>query len=402
MQGSLHDDRTVASAGQRGVALMLFSFTGRQFRRLAGRPDAEHIQIAIRLAIVISATAYFCSSWFSDGAASAGYVYLARIAAAVSMLVAMALAAALLLDPGISIPRRIVGLTHDIVAISVALFLGEGAAAGLAVVYLWVTLGNGFRYGNAWLYGSALLSIASFSTVIWFSEFWRTQATLSFTMLVVIALIPPYVGALLSSLRKAKALLRQQATIDVLTGLLNRIETEMTIERQLESQHDGHALLFCDLDLFKDVNDKAGHAAGDKLLADIAGIIADCTKPGDVTGRLGGDEFCVLLPHASMERARQVAEEIRNRVSGYRLAWGREYYSVGISIGVAPTSAVQDMASLFRLADAACYAAKHAGRNQVHIVDPWSRIVDTQRIRQLFSATAEAASSRIAQKVSND
>ncbi|MEX1266639.1 MAG: GGDEF domain-containing protein, partial [Woeseia sp.] len=341
MKGSLHDDRMVASAGQRGVALMPLSFTGRQLRRLAGRPDAEHVQIAIRLAIVIFATLYFYSSWFADGAVSAGYVHLARIAAAVSMLVSLVLAGALLLDPGVSIPRRIAGLLHDIVAISVALFLGEGAAAGLAVVYLWVTLGNGFRYGNAWLYGSALLSIASFSTVIWFSEFWRTQATLSLTMLVVIALIPPYVGALLSSLHKAKALLRKQATIDVLTGLLNRIETEMTIERQLESQHDGHALLFCDLDLFKDVNDKAGHAAGDKLLADVAGIIADCTEPGDVTGRLGGDEFCVLLPHASMERARQVAEEIRNRVSGYRLAWGREYYSVGISIGVAPTSAVQ-------------------------------------------------------------
>jgi diguanylate cyclase (GGDEF)-like protein len=214
-------------------------------------------------------------------------------------------------------------------------------------------------------------------------------------MLVVLALIPPYVGALLGSLRKAKEQLRQQASIDILTGLLNRVETEMSMERLLDVRHDGHALLFCDLDLFKQVNDKAGHAAGDKLLADVARIIADCTERTDITGRLGGDEFCVLVVDATMERARQVAENIRNRVSGYRLAWGRDYYSVGISIGVAPTSAVRDMGSLFRLADAACYAAKNAGRNQVHVVDPRTGIADTQRIRKLFSDNALAVTTRI-------
>ncbi|MEQ8204634.1 MAG: GGDEF domain-containing protein, partial [Woeseia sp.] len=104
-----------------------------------------------------------------------------------------------------------------------------------------------------------------------------------------------------------------------------------------------------------------------------------------IVGRLGGDEFCVFLNDCTMEHARQVAENIRNCVSGYRLAWGRTYYSVGISVGVAPTSAVQDMGSLFRLADAACYAAKNAGRNQVHVVDPRTGTADTQRIRKMFA-----------------
>jgi diguanylate cyclase (GGDEF)-like protein len=147
----------------------------------------------------------------------------------------------------------------------------------------------------------------------------------------------------------------------------------------------GDALLFCDLDRFKHVNDVAGHAAGDKLLADVGAIISRAIRASDSCGRTGGDEFCVLLRQCSLEKAREVAEQIRSRVAGYRLAWGREYFSVGISIGVAPTSAVADANSLFRLADAACYAAKNAGRNQIHVVDPRVDSVDTAQVRRLFT-----------------
>lgn len=352
---------------------------------LNAQPDEEHKQILIRLAIVSVAAVYFFSDWFASGANNAEYVRLARWAVAISGAITLGLAAAYLAAPRISVTRRVFGLVHDVLAISVAMYLGEGGAAGVAAIYLWVTLGNGFRYGNAYLYGCAILSFVCFATVSWYSDYWRSQGTLSANILILLALIPPYVGALLNSLRRAKDQLKHQASVDVLTGLLNRAETEMTVERVLDLQHDGHALLFCDLDLFKQVNDNAGHAAGDKLLTDVAHIIAECAGKTAITGRLGGDEFCVFLPDATMERARQVAENIRNSVSGYRLAWGREYYSVGISVGVAPTSAVQDMGSLFRLADAACYAAKNAGRNQVHVVDPRTGVADTQRIRKMFA-----------------
>lgn len=349
----------------------------------------------IRLAIVIAAIAYFFTSYFADGSGNPEFVRLARWAVSISMFVTVSLIVALLINPGESISRRICGMLHDIAMISTAMYLGEGAAAGVASIYLWVTLGNGFRYGVAWLYGSAVLSIASFSAVFWFSGYWRAQATLSINILLLMALVPPYVSILLRSLQKAKERLKYQASIDVLTGLLNRAETEMSVERVLDQKHDGHALLFCDLDLFKQVNDDAGHAAGDKLLTDVARIIGECTQSHSIVGRLGGDEFCVFLPDCSMERARQVAENIRNSVSGYRLAWGRNYYSVGISVGVAPTSAVQDIGSLFRLADAACYAAKNAGRNQVHVVDPRTGIADTQRIRKMFAASPLGASGKL-------
>jgi diguanylate cyclase (GGDEF)-like protein len=370
--------------------------------RLANREDAEHKQTAIRLCIVGIAVGYFFSDYFAAASGNAEFIRLARWAVSIAFAITIGLAIALLIRPGVSVFRRVLGMVHDVLAISTAMYLGEGAAAGVAAIYLWVTLGNGFRYGNAYLYSCAVMSFMSFGAVSWFSSYWREQGTLSANILILLALIPPYVGALLSSLQKARDQLKHQASVDVLTGLCNRAETEMSVERVLDQKHDGHALLFCDLDLFKQVNDDAGHAAGDKLLADVARIIKECSGDRGIVGRLGGDEFCVFLSDSTMERARQIAENIRNSVSGYRLAWGRTYYSVGISVGVAPTSAVQDMGSLFRLADAACYAAKNAGRNQVHVVDPRTGIADTQRIRKMFADSPLGASGKVDMRRASD
>ena len=364
-------------------------------QRLFDRPDQEHLQTGIRFVMVIVAIIYFFSDRFVSGAVNEDYARFAQIAALFAGVTTVSIALAMILNPAPSASRRVIGMVHDVVAISAAMYFGEGGAAGAAAAYLWVTLGNGFRYGNAYLYSCALLSFAAFAAVSASSTYWRMNTTLSANILILLALIPPYVGALLNSLQRAKAQLRRQASFDVLTNLMNRAETEMSVERILDSKHDGHTLLFCDLDLFKQVNDKAGHAAGDKLLKDVAQIIQDCSGEQAIVGRLGGDEFCVFLPGCTIEKARIIAEDIRNSVSGYRLAWGREYYSVGISVGIAPSGAVQDMGSLFRLADAACYAAKNAGRNQVHIVDPMSGIADTQRIRKMFTDTPLGATAAV-------
>lgn len=98
----------------------------------------------------------------------------------------------------------------------------------------------------------------------------------------------------------------------------------------LSRKQAGHFLLFCDLDHFKAVNDVAGHAAGDKLLTDIGQVIRECVRADDLTARLGGDEFAVFLENCPQNRARVIAEFIRNAVSGYRLAWSTEYYGVEI------------------------------------------------------------------------
>ena len=354
-------------------------------QRFSNREDAEHQQAMIRVAIVSTALIYFHSGYFADNSNNPEYVYFASWAASIAFVITMGIFVALLIQPGISDTRKIVGMAHDITAISIAMFLGEAGAAAVAAIYIWVSLGNGFRYGTSFLYASAVLSFVGFGTVYLLSDYWHQQTMLSINILILLAAIPPYVGGLLNSLHKAKALLKQQASYDGLTGLINRAELEQKMASILARQHDGHFLLFCDLDHFKAVNDEAGHAAGDKLLTDIGQVIQECVRGDDLTARMGGDEFVVFLKNCPQERARVIAESIRNSVSGYRLAWSTKYYNVGISVGAAPSTAVKDLDSLFRLADAACYAAKNAGRNQVHIVDAQTDVADTQTIRKMFA-----------------
>ena len=289
--------------------------------------------------------------------------------------------------------RRVIGMIHDVTAISLSMYFGEGAGAAIAVIYLWITVGNGFRFGVHYLYACATLCLGGFGIVYLSSEFWQQNGLLSLNILLAMLVVPPYVGSLLRSLHRANDALQHQASTDTLTGLLSRREMENALEALFQGDSRGHVLLYCDLDRFKEVNDVAGHAAGDKLLIDLGELIRKSVRRDDLSGRMGGDEFCVLLRNCSLERGRAIAEEIRSRVTGYRLAWGTEYFSVGMSIGVAPSGAVNDAESLFRLADAACYAAKNAGRNRVHIVDPRTDVLDTQKIRKVFDGDKNAPGS---------
>lgn len=352
-------------------------------QRLANRPDSEHGQAIVRLVIVSIVLVYFFSDFFASRVDEAGLTPV-RMTVLLSITVSAAIFGAIVWRPAISVTRRLLGMAHDVAAISSSIYLGEGAGAAVAVIYLWITIGNGFRYGIRYLYACAILSIAGFTVVYALSEYWQGQGLLSLNILLTMLIVPPYVGSLLKSLHSARDALQHQASTDTLTGLLSRMEMETAVESLFMGDSTGHVLLFCDLDRFKDVNDIAGHAAGDKLLTDIGEIIRKSVRRDDLSARMGGDEFCVLLHGCSLEKGREIAEEIRSKTTGYRLAWGTDYFSVGVSIGVAPSDAVNDTESLFRLADAACYAAKNAGRNRVHVVDPRTDLLDTQKIRQLF------------------
>jgi diguanylate cyclase (GGDEF)-like protein len=352
-------------------------------QRLANRSDSEHGQAIVRLVLVSIVAVYFSTDYFAAVVSETARLQHARWLVALSLSSSAAIFAHIVFRPAASVIRRLIGMLHDVAAISASIYLGESAGAAVAVIYLWITVGNGFRYGVAYLYGCAAMCISGFLLVYSSSEYWRDHGTLSLNILLTMLVVPPYVGSLLRSLHAAKAKLQHRATFDSLTGLLSRREIESAASALFQSDHLGHVLLFCDLDRFKGVNDVAGHAAGDKLLEDIADIIRNSVRKGDLCGRIGGDEFCVLLHGCSLEKGREIAEEIRSRVTGYRLAWGTKYFSVGLSIGIAPTDAVNDSDSLFRLADAACYAAKNAGRNRVHVVDPRTDLLDTQTIRRL-------------------
>jgi Amt family ammonium transporter len=124
-----------------------------------------------------------------------------------------------------------------------------------------------------------------------------------------------------------------------------------------------------DLDQFKVVNDTSGHAAGDQLLRRVSQILVDSVRADDTVCRLGGDEFGIILWQCPTEVAERIAESIRVSIEGFRFQWDAETYRIGVSIGGLPIDPdIGDAGELQQLADAACYAAKEAGRNRVHMV----------------------------------
>ena len=171
-----------------------------------------------------------------------------------------------------------------------------------------------------------------------------------------------------SEVRKSRDALAWAATHDALTRVANRQSFESTLAEQLSDRrrHESACALFIDLDGFKPVNDSAGHAAGDQLLKDVASIVKARIRADDVVARLGGDEFCVLLRRCTLESALDVAEGIRARVEAHTMQWDGATFQVRASIGVVHIDAAyKDVAQVIASADAACYAAKRAGRNAV-------------------------------------
>jgi diguanylate cyclase (GGDEF)-like protein len=160
---------------------------------------------------------------------------------------------------------------------------------------------------------------------------------------------------------------------DSLTGLPNRSSFERALAaatEQARRELREHALCFVDLDRFKNVNDTAGHAAGDALLKEVARIIRKSCRSQDFCARIGGDEFAVVLGDCSLAAAKRIAEQIVTAITAIGFPWGGSIYRIGASIGIAAvTDRSPDLDQLLSHADAACYAAKAAGRNQVAVFE---------------------------------
>ncbi len=162
---------------------------------------------------------------------------------------------------------------------------------------------------------------------------------------------------------------RRRSTLDPLTGLFNRNALEQRLAELNGQPCDpaeglSHALLLCDLDHFKRVNDQLGHAAGDAVLQDVAYTMRAALQAGDSIYRVGGEEILVILPGAGREDALEISERLRTEV--------RERRPVGVqvtvSIGVAVSEPdVVDTDDLIARADAALYAAKAGGRDTVFV-----------------------------------
>ncbi|WP_165396694.1 diguanylate cyclase domain-containing protein [Sphaerotilus mobilis] len=169
------------------------------------------------------------------------------------------------------------------------------------------------------------------------------------------------------------------ASHDALTGLINRRQFERSLAALVDRQRlaeqqslpwSGAALLFIDLDLFKQVNDSAGHAAGDEMLRAVARALDSSLRRDECVARLGGDEFAVLLDACDPPAAERLAHKLQQAIEQIRLPWGEHLLQVGASVGVLVIEPpLREPDVLMHAVDLACYAAKQSGRHAVWVAE---------------------------------
>ena len=152
-----------------------------------------------------------------------------------------------------------------------------------------------------------------------------------------------YYEGTLTDITEAHELSRQlsyEASHDALSGLINRREFEIRLQRALDSVQSGstHAVCYLDLDQFKIINDTCGHIAGDELLRQLAHVLQGRVRSNDTLARLGGDEFGLLLHDCSVDDATAVANGLLKAVEHHPFIWGNSTFSVGASIGLVPVT----------------------------------------------------------------
>ncbi|MBN2886725.1 MAG: diguanylate cyclase [Chromatiaceae bacterium] len=175
--------------------------------------------------------------------------------------------------------------------------------------------------------------------------------------------------------KRLEASLRELASTDELTGVSTRRHFMACLNEEFaRERRDGEAraaVLMLDLDHFKRINDSLGHAKGDAVLRHCGALMRESVRQCDKVGRLGGEEFAMLLPDSSLDAATHLAERLRQRLEEHPLALDEERIRVTVSIGVTMLNAEQEeVDAALRRADRALYRAKSEGRNRVVVIAP--------------------------------
>ena len=169
--------------------------------------------------------------------------------------------------------------------------------------------------------------------------------------------------------------LNQLATTDYLTGAANRRHFMNKLKEQIDlcrRYHNQLSLVLLDIDFFKHINDAYGHSIGDEKLVKVAELIRSNIRSTDLLARYGGEEFIILVPHAEIQGAQQLAEKIRTSLEETH---ENDRLAVTASLGVAQYTANESIESFLNRTDAALYNAKEKGRNQVILANAPSTAV---------------------------
>jgi diguanylate cyclase (GGDEF)-like protein len=175
----------------------------------------------------------------------------------------------------------------------------------------------------------------------------------------------------ISELKRMSATIDYQASHDSLTGLSNREEFSLRLTELLEDlkRNSGrHTLIELDVDRFKVVNDTCGSVAGDELLRQVANFIQSLTQRHDISARIGGDEFGVILRDCSLEDSMHVAQRLQDAIQSHKFIWQKSLFPITLSIGIVPlTEADIEIHAVLAAADDACYIAKEEGGGRISV-----------------------------------
>jgi diguanylate cyclase (GGDEF)-like protein len=219
---------------------------------------------------------------------------------------------------------------------------------------------------TAAVFGADLLTLIFYS--IFFAD--RLLLDLLLTSLIVVSVAFPlsyFFMARSAGFAELAAELERASRTDDLTGLLNRRTFFREVKRRIELDAAGKGagtLLFIDADHFKSVNDTFGHAIGDTVLRELAVALRTSINEDDLVGRLGGEEFVVLLTGAGHEKASQICENIGHKVKAVSGVVGLGKHKITVSIGASVHRPGQDLDTLLLAADRNLYAAKVKGRDR--------------------------------------
>lgn len=207
----------------------------------------------------------------------------------------------------------------------------------------------------------------------WAAHAWVTRPGPGSAVLAVIMLAPTVatLGFVLMGSDRLLAQVRRTASTDALTGLLNRGAFVAQAQRVLErckARGEACTLLMVDLDRFKSVNDRFGHETGDRALEQVSAALAGEVRVEDLIGRVGGEEFVVLLPGMHAGAGQGIAERIRLAIKGEPLLVNGMPLPLSVSVGVSELrDSSDDLSVMMRRADQAMYAAKSDGRDRVKL-----------------------------------
>ncbi|CAK9885368.1 MAG: putative diguanylate cyclase DgcE [Candidatus Erwinia impunctatus] len=199
-----------------------------------------------------------------------------------------------------------------------------------------------------------------------------------------------------SASREIMRKLSYNASHDMLTQLPNRVLFEQRLNEKIASavaENQQHALVYLDLDLFKAVNDTAGHAAGDALLQSLALLMKKYLRRKDSIARLGGDELGILLANTNKNQAEQIIHRGIRAICRYRFQWQGHYYRIGVSAGLTYITADNhQLDEVMSQADFTCYQAKYTGRGKLVVFDTTQQQGLRDWHARFATATAQADS----------